>query len=321
MKANPESVPPSPPNSSDLAPPNRLGLHPDQQSSSGLATELPPLYFRSNVDDSSKVESNSDPNQYRARDEDLPRADLIASTSSLPYAMDASDTQSTAENLTMFSSSHPRSENTDYMPSVERLSTAASSSAYTALEPPSRYHAKSHDEFYVRRPDGVPISAGTVNKSSFYNSNNSNDVHHSEYEFNPHDNQHKSPELHESQSAAFPSTNAAEARNSIANIGLAYRSPDNRNSLLNMNNSGYSSMNEGKTTNAGAFRKHNLGGVAAAATGSPHSASPTENLQNRMAGVSLSDDYEGDSKRGSIAPLNIHKHPHSPPNYLNKTQT
>ncbi|KAI8457954.1 hypothetical protein BY996DRAFT_6472769 [Phakopsora pachyrhizi] len=100
MKQNPESAPPLPPNSSDLAPPNCLGLHPNQQLSSGLVTELPPLYFRSNVDDLSKIDSNSDPNQYRAQDEGLPETNLVASTLSLPYAMDTSDTQSMAENLT-----------------------------------------------------------------------------------------------------------------------------------------------------------------------------------------------------------------------------
>ncbi|KAI8449466.1 hypothetical protein BY996DRAFT_6418430 [Phakopsora pachyrhizi] len=119
MKQNPESAPPLPPNSSDLAPPNCLGLHPNQQFSSGLATELPPLYFRSNVDDLGKLDSNSDPNQYRAQDEGLPKTNLVASTLLLPYAMGASDTQSMAENLTKLLTSHPHSENIDYMPSVE----------------------------------------------------------------------------------------------------------------------------------------------------------------------------------------------------------
>ncbi|CAH7690916.1 hypothetical protein PPACK8108_LOCUS26391 [Phakopsora pachyrhizi] len=118
MKPNPESAPPLPPNSSDLSPPNRLGLYPNQQFSSGLATELPPLYFRSNVDDLSKIDSNSDPNQYRARDEGLPKTNLVASTLSLPYAMYASDTQSIAKKLTKLLPSHPHSENIDYMPSV-----------------------------------------------------------------------------------------------------------------------------------------------------------------------------------------------------------
>ncbi|KAI8442868.1 hypothetical protein BY996DRAFT_6499104 [Phakopsora pachyrhizi] len=65
IEPNPESTPSLPPNSSDFAPPNCLGLHPNQQFSSGLATKLSPLYFRSNVDDLSKFDSNSDPNQHR----------------------------------------------------------------------------------------------------------------------------------------------------------------------------------------------------------------------------------------------------------------
>ncbi|CAH7686187.1 hypothetical protein PPACK8108_LOCUS20803 [Phakopsora pachyrhizi] len=119
MKPNPESAPPLQPNSSDLSPPNCLGLHPNQQFSSGLAAELPPLNFRSNVDDLSKIDSNSDQNQYKAGDEGLPKTNLVASTLSLLYAMDASDTQSMAENLTKLLPSHPHSENIDYMPSVE----------------------------------------------------------------------------------------------------------------------------------------------------------------------------------------------------------
>ncbi|CAH7683188.1 hypothetical protein PPACK8108_LOCUS16565 [Phakopsora pachyrhizi] len=81
-KQNPESTPPLLPNSSDLAPSNCLGLHPDQQFSSGLATELPPLYFRSKVDDLSKIDSNSEPNQYRSQDEGLPKTNLFSKSSS-----------------------------------------------------------------------------------------------------------------------------------------------------------------------------------------------------------------------------------------------
>ncbi|KAI8443551.1 hypothetical protein BY996DRAFT_6533400 [Phakopsora pachyrhizi] len=131
-KQNPESTPPLLPNSSDLAPSNCLGLHPDQQFSSGLATELPPLYFRSKVDDLSKIDSNSEPNQYRSQDEGLPKTNLVASTLSLPYAMDTSDTQSMAENLTKLLTSHPHSENIDYMPSFSKSSSTRIIDKYEA---------------------------------------------------------------------------------------------------------------------------------------------------------------------------------------------
>ncbi|KAI8461797.1 hypothetical protein BY996DRAFT_6523683 [Phakopsora pachyrhizi] len=119
MKQNPESTPPLPPNSSDLAPPNCLGLHPNQQFSSGLATELPPLYFRSNIDD-------------LTQDEGLPKTNLVASTLSLPYAMDASDTQSMVENLTKLLTSHPHSENIDYLPSFSKSSSTRITDKYEA---------------------------------------------------------------------------------------------------------------------------------------------------------------------------------------------
>ncbi|CAH7671100.1 hypothetical protein PPACK8108_LOCUS5862 [Phakopsora pachyrhizi] len=119
MKLNPKSAPPLPPNSSDLSPPNCLGLHPNQQFSSGLATELPPLNFRSNG---------------------LPKTNLVASTLSLPYAMDASDTQSMAENLTKLLPSHPHSENIDYMPSVESTEKNQCPQPII-LNPPQTYEA------------------------------------------------------------------------------------------------------------------------------------------------------------------------------------